>query len=48
MTFDVTSPERMNATFANAFNSRNVGNLLALYEPGPYCAPMGQHESDGP
>ncbi|EAZ5200830.1 nuclear transport factor 2 family protein [Pseudomonas aeruginosa] len=24
----------MNATFANAFNSRNVGNLLALYEPG--------------
>lgn len=29
----VTDPARMNEAFAEAFNSRNVDNLLALYEP---------------
>lgn len=33
MQFKVTSPERMNATFAEAFNSRAIENLIALYEP---------------
>lgn len=33
MTFEITSPDRMNATFADAFNSRNVENLIRLYEP---------------
>lgn len=29
----VTDPRLMNETFARAFNSRNMGALLALYEP---------------
>lgn len=29
----VTEPARMNEAFARAFNSRDIGNLLALYEP---------------
>ena len=33
MTFAVTAPERMNAAFAQAFNSREIDNLLGLYEP---------------
>lgn len=28
----VTRPAEMNAAFARAFNSREIGNLLALYE----------------
>lgn len=31
--FKVTAPHEMNATFARAFNSRKLENLLALYEP---------------
>lgn len=30
----VTEPHVMNKTFARAFNSRNISNLIALYEPG--------------
>lgn len=30
----VTDPRLMNETFARAFNSRKIGTLLALYEPG--------------
>lgn len=30
----VMNPEDMNAAFAEAFNSGEIGNLLALYEPG--------------
>ncbi|MDR2324753.1 MAG: nuclear transport factor 2 family protein [Acidovorax sp.] len=30
---DVRSPDRMNAAFAEAFNSRDIANLLQLYEP---------------
>jgi ketosteroid isomerase-like protein len=30
----VTDPRTMNETFARAFNSRNISNLIALYEPG--------------
>ena len=33
MAFAVTSPDRMNAAFADAFNSRSIANLLQLYEP---------------
>lgn len=33
MAFAVTSPNRMNAAFADAFNSRSIANLLQLYEP---------------
>ncbi|MDH7796182.1 MULTISPECIES: nuclear transport factor 2 family protein [unclassified Beijerinckia] len=29
----VTQPDQMNTTFARAFNSRKIGNLLVLYEP---------------
>lgn len=29
----VTDPRQMNESFARAFNSRNIGTLLALYEP---------------
>jgi len=29
----VTDPRQMNEAFARAFNSRNIENLLALYEP---------------
>lgn len=31
--FKVMSPDKMNETFARAFNSRDVDRLLALYEP---------------
>ena len=31
--FAVTMPDAMNETFARAFNSRSIDNLLALYEP---------------
>ena len=31
--FKVTSPGKMNETFARAFNSRDIDCLLALYEP---------------
>lgn len=30
----VTNPHMMNETFAQAFNSRKLDNVLALYEPG--------------
>lgn len=30
---NMTSPDQMNAAFAEAFNSGKVENLLALYEP---------------
>lgn len=30
----VMNPEDMNAAFAEAYNSCDIGNLLALYEPG--------------
>lgn len=30
----VTSPEQMNQTFARAYNSGHIENILALYEPG--------------
>ena len=30
----VIEPRQMNEAFARAFNSRNIENLLALYEPG--------------
>jgi ketosteroid isomerase-like protein len=29
----VMDPRTMNETFARAFNSRNISNLIALYEP---------------
>lgn len=32
--FKITSPAAINETFARAFNSRNLDNLLALYETG--------------
>ena len=32
--FTVETPAEMNQAFAAAFNSGNVNNLLALYEPG--------------
>lgn len=32
--FKVTEPQLMNETFARAFNSRRIENLLSLYEPG--------------
>lgn len=35
----VTSPEQMNAAFAAAFNSRNIENFLALYEPDAILQP---------
>lgn len=31
--FKVTEPQLMNETFARAFNSRAIENLLSLYEP---------------
>ncbi len=31
--FKVHAPQEMNATFARAFNSRKLENLLSLYEP---------------
>lgn len=31
--FKVNAPEQMNETFARAFNSRELANLMALYEP---------------
>lgn len=38
----VTDPTRMNQTFAAAFNSRNVDNMLALYEPeATHVDPLG-------
>ena len=33
MEITVTAPDRMNATFADAFNSRSIDGLLQLYEP---------------
>ncbi len=33
MAITVTAPDRMNAAFADAFNSRSIANLLQLYEP---------------
>lgn len=33
MEITVTSPDRMNAAFADAFNSRSIDGLLQLYEP---------------
>lgn len=32
--FRIMTPSATNETFARAFNSRNLDNLLALYEPG--------------
>lgn len=32
--FKIMTPAATNETFARAFNSRNLDNLLALYEPG--------------
>lgn len=32
--FKIMTPSATNETFARAFNSRNLDNLLALYEPG--------------
>lgn len=32
--FKVYTPSEMNETFARAFNSRNLDNLLSLYESG--------------
>lgn len=32
--FKITDPAATNETFARAFNSRTLHNLLALYEPG--------------
>ena len=31
--FKVHAPQEMNATFARAFNSRSLDNMLSLYEP---------------
>jgi uncharacterized protein (TIGR02246 family) len=33
MEYKVVAPEQMNATFAKAYNSKNVENLVRLYEP---------------
>lgn len=33
MALEVRSPDRMNAAFAEAFNSRDIAHLLQLYEP---------------
>lgn len=41
MTFSVTSPDRMNAAFAAAFNSRSLENLLQLYEPDAVLCTAG-------
>ncbi len=35
----VYKPQDMNAAFAEAFNSGEVGRLLALYEPGAVLVP---------
>lgn len=32
--FSVHEPSAMNDTFAHAFNSREIENLMSLYEPG--------------
>jgi hypothetical protein len=32
--FNVSAPHEMNETFARAFNTRNLNNLLDLYEVG--------------
>lgn len=36
----VYKPEDMNAAFAEAFNSGDIENLIALYEPGAVLVPM--------
>jgi uncharacterized protein (TIGR02246 family) len=36
----VYKPEDMNAAFAEAFNSGDIENLIALYEPGALLVPM--------
>ncbi len=41
MAFTVTSAQQMNATFAAAFNSRRVVNLLSLYEPAAILRTVG-------
>ena len=41
----VTEPAQMNAAFARAFNSRNIENLLALYEPGAVLRVDGNEKS---
>jgi len=35
----VYKPEDMNSAFAEAFNSGNIGDLLALYEPNAVLVP---------
>lgn len=35
----VYNPQDMNSAFAEAFNSGNIENLLALYEPGAVLVP---------
>jgi uncharacterized protein (TIGR02246 family) len=35
----VYNPQDMNAAFAEAFNSGNIENLVALYEPGAVLVP---------
>ncbi|WP_220808594.1 nuclear transport factor 2 family protein [Delftia sp. UME58] len=37
----ITSPEHMNSAFADAFNSRSLAHLLALYEPGAVLRTSG-------
>lgn len=44
MTINVTQPERMNAAFAQAFNTREIENLLGLYEPDAVLLTNGSGE----
>ncbi|RIX49357.1 SgcJ/EcaC family oxidoreductase [Paenibacillus nanensis] len=42
----VMNPEKMNAAFAEAYNSGDIGKLLALYEPdGILVNPNGGHDN---
>ncbi len=43
----VTDPRAMNETFARAFNSRSIENLLALYEPDAVHVDPTGHGTSG-
>lgn len=40
MKVKVTEPQQMNAAFATAYNSGDIENLLALYEPNAVLVPQ--------
>jgi uncharacterized protein (TIGR02246 family) len=43
----VAKPEEMNAAFAEAYNSGDIEQLLALYEPGALLAPLPGRRARG-